>query len=186
MSDELSTPTKIDRHTIETGIAVGALIVSLLAAGFAWQQVEVSRVHNMKSVAPILQITPYAEGIGRRNGIYLTNDGLGPGIIKHFAIRSIGGEAQGLGVDRWAEVLGSAGIDPRCFAAGWPREGAAIKAGLETGLLTLTTAPNLEAPCLLQVIKLVDAVDIEVEVTYESVYGESRTAKASSRIRRSP
>lgn len=40
--------------------------------------------HNRVSVAPLLQLTPYAEGKTGKNGIYLSNVGLGPAVITGF------------------------------------------------------------------------------------------------------
>ena len=59
--------------------AIVTLIVSVLAMAFAWEKVAISKDHNRRSVKPVLQITPFVEGPGERNGIYLSNDGLGPG-----------------------------------------------------------------------------------------------------------
>jgi hypothetical protein len=71
-------PMKFNHIAIQTISATLAVLISIIAAVFAWKQVEISRTHNQLSVMPILQITPYLEGKGGRNGLYLSNDGLGP------------------------------------------------------------------------------------------------------------
>jgi len=156
-------------------------IVPIVAAFFAWEQGDIARDHNRRSVKPILQLVPYAEGKGGRNGLYLSNDGLGPAIIKGFSVRTADVEAKGFGSDRWAELLAMEGISAECFASGWPRGETAIRAGVESPLLRLTTA-ELRKNCTAELIKLIHTATIEVTINYESVYLEPDVLKARSRI----
>lgn len=59
-----------------------ALVASILAVVFSWQQNNITKEHNRLSVKPILQLTPMVEGDNKRIGLYLSNVGLGPAIIK--------------------------------------------------------------------------------------------------------
>lgn len=104
--------------TVQTVAAVLALCISVFAAFFAWKQVEVAQVHNRLSVAPLLHITPYAEGKTGRNGLYVANVGLGPAVITEFSVKSLDFLASGFESDRWSELLVKAGINPLCFATG--------------------------------------------------------------------
>lgn len=69
-------PMNINHNVVQAATAALALPISILAAVFTWQQLEIGREHNRLSVAPILHITPYLEGIGGKNGFYMTNEGL--------------------------------------------------------------------------------------------------------------
>jgi hypothetical protein len=172
---------KLTHTKMQSGAAALAVLISVFAAAFAWQQVEVSRVHNRLSVIPILQTTPYMEGKGRRNGLYLSNDGLGPAIIKSFSVKSGGVTANGFESDRWAEVLSTTLANPACFATAWPKGETALRAGLEVPLVYITNAEGAEL-CLIELVKVVGGSPIEMSVEYESVYGEERHLSANSKV----
>ena len=172
---------RINQNVIQIAVTAAAIPVSIAAALFAWKQVELGREHNRLSVAPILQITPYAEGKGGKNGLFMTNDGLGPAIIKSFSIRSGGVVAEGFGANRWSEIVALTDANPLCFASGWPKGETALRAGAEVPLLVLTKADGMEA-CLLELIKLVGGRAIDIEVTYESMYEEKKTLRTDTRI----
>lgn len=121
------------------------------------------------------------EGKGRRNGLYLSNDGLGPAIIKAFAVKSAGVAATGFESDRWAEVLSTTRANPVCFATGWPKSDTAIRAGLEIPLVYVTNAEGAEL-CLAELVKLIGGSPIEIDVDYESIYGEPKHLAANSKV----
>lgn len=166
---------------IQSIATVTAVSISIFAAVFAWQQVELTRNHNRKSVTPILQITPYMEGKNHRNGLYLTNDGLGPAVIKSFSVRSGGILAKGFESDRWGEILSAKNLNPTCFATGWPKSEVAIRPGIEITLLSLTNAEGMDI-CRLDLLKLIAGSPIEIDVEYESIYGEVKHLQANSKI----
>jgi hypothetical protein len=166
-------------QSFATGLAV---LISISAAVFAWQQVEIGRTHNRLSVVPIIQITPYLEGKNGRNGLYLSNDGLGPAIIKGFSVRSGGVVANGFESDRWAEILATTAANPACFATGWPKGETALRAGVEVPLVYATKAEGAEI-CLLELVKLVGGNAIEISVDYESIYGEPKHLSANSKAK---
>lgn len=172
---------KLSHETIQSGTALLAVFASIVAVVFTWQQVEMSRRHTRLSVTPILQITPYLEGKGGRNGLYLTNDGLGPAIIKGFSIKSGNIVASGFESDRWSEILRTASINPACFGTGWPKIESTIRPGVEIPLVFATKAPGTEV-CLVEVVKLIGGNPIEINVEYESIYSEPKHLGASSRI----
>jgi hypothetical protein len=132
-------------------------------------------------VLPILQITPYLEGKGGRNGLYLSNDGLGPALIKGFSVASGGVTARGFESDRWAEVLATTEANPACFATGWPKGETTLRAGVEVPMVSTTKAEGMEV-CYSELIKLVGGKPIEIEVQYESMYGEKKVLSANSRV----
>lgn len=158
-----------------------ALVVAIAAAYFAWMQVDVSRVHNRLSVMPILQLTPYLEGPGGKNGIYLSNDGLGPAIIEGFSVKVGEVVASGFEEDRWSEMLGMTEALPDCFAAGWPKANTALKASAEESLIRITQA-DIRSTCYGEMVKLVGGRPLEIRVDYRSMYGEKKQLVADSRI----
>ena len=172
---------RINHVVIQSLAAASAVCISIFAAVFAWQQVDVSRIHNRKSVAPILQITPYMEGKNRRNGLYLSNDGLGPAIIKGFSVKSGGVVASGFDSDRWSEVLSTTTANPNCFATGWPKGETAIRAGMDTPLLSITNAEGADM-CAVELVKLIGGKPIEINIEYESIYGEAMHLSGNSKI----
>lgn len=172
------TRTFLTKMVLSKGAAV---LISIFAAGFAWEQVNVSRIHNQKSVAPILQITPYMEGKGRRNGLYISNDGLGPAIIKDFSVKSGSIVANGFSSDRWAEVLATTIANPICFATAWPKGETVIRAGTEAPLIYITNAEGADL-CMLELIKLIGGNPIQITIDYESLYGEKLHLSGDSKI----
>lgn len=166
---------------MQTAVAVLALFISVIAAVFSWQQVEVARVHNRLSVTPTLHITPYAEGKTGRNGLYVSNVGLGPAVIKEFSAKSGQVVASGFESDRWPELLAASNINPLCFATAWPRRESAVKAGEELPLLFLTKADDGNS-CYVEMIKLIGGRGVDVEIRYESLYGESKSVAEGSKI----
>ncbi|MDQ0586647.1 hypothetical protein [Variovorax paradoxus] len=166
---------------IQTTVSIAACVLSLAATCFAWQQIEISRTHNRLTVKPMLQLVPQLKGPGGRNGLYLTNTGLGPAIIKEFTVESGRGVFSGLGPDRWAEALSAARLKADCFATGWPRTETPIKAGDELSLLRLTSAEN-SAPCFAELVKLVGGEGVTTIIRYESVYDEPQDLRSGSKV----
>lgn len=159
-----------------------ALIISLVSAYFAWAQLEISRIHNRLSVEPIVHITPYAEGKQGRNGLYLSNAGLGSAILTSMSAQAAGVSAKGFDTDQWSDILTAAGADAACFATAWPRGESALKAGDEIPLFYVTKADGAER-CYLEMIRLMGGPGIEVTVGYQSIYKNPKTASASTRVR---
>lgn len=170
-----------EKGSIETIIAVLALLISLVAVYFTREQLEVSRLHNRLSVKPILDVTPHAEGTDGRNGFYLTNVGLGPAILTSFSASTGDLSMEGFGSDRWQSVLNAAEANENCFATGWPREAAALKSGDEIALFEVTSANDSEF-CFAEMIKLMGGVGIDVKVGYQSIYKEEWVKESSTRV----
>ena len=172
---------KLFKLDIQTLVAIVAAVVSVVATVFAWQQTDSAQTHNRVSVSPVLRLTPYAEGPGGRNGLYLFNAGLGPGIITGFSARAKDVEVSGFGSDRWAEILKAAGAAPACFATGWPTKNAAVAANKEEPLLFITRNKDFEH-CHMEMIRLMGGAGIQVTVTYRSLYGDVTTETQTSKV----
>jgi hypothetical protein len=181
----MPTLVAMNHSLTQSLISLVALIISIASAYFTWQQLEISRTHNRLSVEPIVHVTPYAEGKQGRNGLYVSNAGLGPAIIRSFSAKAAGISAAGFDSDRWPEILTSAGVTEKCFATGWPRANSALKPGEELPLFYVTKAEGMDV-CYTQMIKLMGGTGIEVTVHYESIYKEEKsetsTTKVQSRI----
>ncbi len=158
-----------------------ALVASILAVVFSWQQNNITKEHNRLSVKPILQLTPMVEGGNKRNGLYLSNIGLGPAIIKEFEVRTKKVVASGFSSDQWKLVLDSVGLKHDCFAPGWPTENTAIKASDEIALLGITTS-DMRDRCMPEMIGLVGGEEVLITITYQSIYGDTYVEHATSTI----
>jgi hypothetical protein len=159
-----------------------ALVTAILTVIFSWQQNNITKEHNRLSVKPILQLTPMAEGDGKRNGLYLSNVGFGPAIIKGFEVRTRNYSASGFESDQWDLVLGAADLKADCFATGWPKENSTVKVDDETPLLSITNS-NKRDRCIPEMIGLVGGDEISVIITYESIYGDAYVERASVSIK---
>jgi hypothetical protein len=162
--------------------AVTALCVSLASALFAWWQVDVTQTHNRRSLMPIIQVTPYLEGPSGRNGLYLTNDGLGPATLVDFQVKAGDLVVTGLDEDRWPQLLTAAKLNPNCFSTAWPRRNATIRPGVETPLLQLTKAAKSEV-CFGEALKLAAGPGLQIQIDYDSIYSERVRLNTDSRIR---
>jgi hypothetical protein len=121
------------------------------------------------------------EGKSGRNGIYLSNDGLGPAIIKNFSVKSGGVVASGFESDRWTEIIATTAANPLCFGTAWPKGEVALKAGLEIPLVFITRAEGAEI-CYAELIKLVGGNAIDISVEYESIYQEKQVITRNQKV----
>jgi len=164
-------------------ISIVALVVSIATAAIALKQMAITRDHNRKSVMPALQITTHLEGEGGRNGIYISNDGLGPAYLKDFSVKYKDTIRSGLGPSKWVEILTVSSELPICFSEGWPEKDAILKPGLETPLLHVADYKNIDI-CGSEVAQLMEVEPLEFFVLYESGYGDERVLRKSSGERR--
>lgn len=163
---------------VELHLSLAALVVAVLAFGVSWWQLEVTRVHNSLSVRPYILITPHIEGESGRNGLYISNEGLGTGLIKGLRVTVGGMDFQGLGESRWPDVLRKTELSPECFTKAWPLDGAAIRSGAEQPLLAFSKTKDSPF-CKLQLISFLTRDDVGVELRYASMYGEEFIFKGS-------
>lgn len=156
------------------------IFISAISLKFTSDQIEVAKKHNEVSVKPILQITPYIEGVGRRNGLYLSNDGLGPAIITEFSVAAENIEAKGFGTDQWKKILSATDAHPNCFATAWPKGITTIRPSVDLALIFISnSAPDY---CYQELVKLVGGKRIHIEVKYQSLYEENFKLIADSSI----
>ena len=156
-----------------------AILVSVIALTVSIWQGVVTREHNRLSVKPNFLVTPMLEGKGGKNGIYISNAGLGPGIITGAKL-IVNNEEFDFKKNVWPDILIKLGVAPICFATSWLPNESALMASEEKSLISITRA-DLGA-CYLEVIKLVVKNKINVEVRYKSMYGEVDILSASATI----
>ena len=145
-------------------VAFGALCVSL------WQ-LDMARQHNVLSVRPFLMVTPHFAGSGDENGLYLTNEGIGLGIITSMSVTVSGKTYAGLGTTQWPTILRSMNLDPLCFSTGWPTKLAALSPGKEIQILGPSKKPP--AGCELALINFLLRKDVSIALHYTSLYEET-------------
>lgn len=156
-----------------TLLSLAAVVISIAAASISFWQLDLMREHNRLSVRPYLMITPHLTA--KKSGLYLSNEGIGPGIITSFTVRVGDEQFDGLGDSRWPAVLEKARLNPECFAKGWPTEGAAVRPGIDIAILEPTKSTQFGPLCLLQMSLFLQRNDVFVEMHYESLYKEPFT-----------
>ncbi|URM27715.1 hypothetical protein LLY42_28635 [Pseudomonas frederiksbergensis] len=144
-------------------VAFGALCVSL------WQ-LDIARQHNVLSVRPYLMVTPHLAGSGGKNGLYLTNEGIGLGILTSLRVSISGRVYTGLGKNQWPQILRDMELDPLCFSIAWPTKTAALRPGIEIEILGMSKNQNPD--CKIALAIFLARKDILIEVRYTSLYKE--------------
>lgn len=146
-----------------------AFIASLALAVAIWQGIE-TRKHNRLSVAPYITVAPMLTGLNGLNGIYIANDGTGTAFIKKASL-TVNGKQFDLTTNSWPQVYEHLGIKPLCHSESWFKEGAALKAGEERQIISLTKNP-LSASCPFELIKLLSTKELNLSIEYYSIYKE--------------
>ena len=168
------------RKNIELYLSTFAVLISFVAAGFSGWQLKDAREHNRLSVKPIINITPYLEAEGGRSGVYISNQGLGPALIKSMNVtvdgETFGGQAQNV----WPDILSRAGTEPLCYKHGWQIQGSVLKVGEEEAILAPTEADLPYCNALAMIFQL--QKDITIKINYESIYKESFVAIGSTKM----
>ncbi|WP_162999227.1 hypothetical protein [Burkholderia sp. Nafp2/4-1b] len=140
--------------------------ISIVSAWFAYQAMK----SNELVYRPYVVATQHFDESENRHGLYLSNAGLGPAIIKDVTVTIESRKYSGLGASIWPRFQSDAGIDGiGCFRTGWPRPADPLRAGEIIPLLALSD----KAPpqCLPMLLKLLAMNDISIEVQYESIHG---------------
>lgn len=161
-------------------LSTAALGISTLALGISLWQGWALIEHNRLSVRPHVTGTPYLEGPGARNGLYLVNLGLGPAILDSATI-SFDGTDYDLSTDFWEDALVAIGVEPVCFIRSWLPVGAAIVVDQEIPLLA-TNGSNMPL-CLHESLKLLTEHRIELTLEYGSLYGETLSGLETLELR---
>ena len=158
----------------ETTIAAAAAVVALGAFVVAIVQSFQIRKHNRLSVMPYLSfyISYGTETVPF--GLHLANNGVGPAILKKVRIFLDGQPFTVSTGHPWCMVWMKAGYNKPIVAYHFPEEDTPLRIGEIFPLLTIDKGfeSDRERREFSQAIKRVD-----LEVRYESVYGDERTAR---------
>lgn len=163
MAIELSEKSSARMAIVSTILSVVAIFSTLLQA-FS------ERHYSKLGVHPNVVITPLAEGASRL-GLYISNDGLGPALLKDIRVDVNGQHFRGFGSSPLSQAAKAAGLDPMCFARGWPKEGTWLKVGQETPFLAMTSAIRPE--CIKEALRLITVTDMHIEIDYEDLDGDA-------------
>lgn len=144
-------------------VAFGALCVSL------WQ-LNMARQHNILSVRPFIMVTPHFAGTGGKNGLYLTNEGIGLGIVTSMSVSVSDKTYTGLGTNQWPNILLDMGLEPLCFSIAWPTKLAALRPGMEIEILGPSKKPF--PGCEHALINFLTRKNVSIELHYTSLYEE--------------
>lgn len=149
-------------------ISLAALLVAVGALYISFWQLNISRQHNILSVRPFLIVTPHYAGVEGRKGLYLTNEGVGLGILTSLSVSVSGKIYNGLGQNQWTSIMRGIDLNPFCFSTGWPTRIAALRPGAEIEILGLSKKAKPE--CEFDLIRFLTRKDISIELTYKSIY----------------
>lgn len=169
----------MSRH-LEAVLSACALIISMASLAATFWQAELTRTHNKLSVRPKIISTHHLYGSDGKNGIYLSNVGLGPAIITGLKVEVNGNSYSGLGTNRWPEALRAININSSCFRQAWPLRESTLKSSEEVALIELTAEKPKE--CLVDLLRLLVANGVTITLDYESMYNEPASHKATLKI----
>lgn len=105
----------VSRDFVQSLISLAALIVASGALCVSLWQINIGKQLNILSVRPFLMVTPHLAGAGGKSGLYLSNEGVGLGILTSLSVSVSGKTYNGLGVNKWPNILRDIGLDPLCF-----------------------------------------------------------------------
>jgi hypothetical protein len=165
---------------IETSLSICAIFISLVSLLATFWQADLTRMHNMLSVRPRVLATHYLSGPDDKNGIYISNSGLGPAIITNLQVVINGKTFNGLGRNKWPEALNSIHIGGNCFLQAWPLEESILKSSEEVALLEV--AKEKPPVCTQSLLKLLVQYGVKIKINYKSMYDEPGTYEAMLKI----
>lgn len=148
-------------------------IIAISALGLAIWQGLLQRRHNHLSVKPHLVFDKNVTDITPQITILLSNTGTGPAIIKHFKVY-IDGEILNSSASIWHDTVAKKLFTPQPVWSGGKHysKDDAIPVGAKDEIFLVKTTtqeidPNFNSKENLKILSR-----IQVEITYESVYGK--------------
>lgn len=173
--------TRIFYRLLTAGFAAAVSVASAGAGLWAAWATHQSYTSNKLLYRPYAITTQYFDDTSRKYGIYLSNAGLGPAIIKSMTVTVGGRRYTGLGPSIWPQFRADLGLSATgCFRTGWPVQDSVVKAGEEIPLFTVSELANLA--CHIQMMKLLADNSIVIEIKYASLYGDEFSASGDMRL----
>ncbi len=146
-------------------------MLPLVISGWSAWSAHATYTSNRLLYRPYAITTQYFDDTGKKHGIYLSNAGLGPAILKDMRVTVGGRTYSGLGTSIWPQFstdMGLSGVT--CLRTSWPPQDTVIKVGEEAPLLTVS---DFAAPgCMPLMLQLLADNDIVVEIRYASPDGD--------------
>lgn len=169
------------KYIIGLVVSITALFVSASTSYFANENLKTAQLHNKLSVEPLLRVTPMMAGDTGKNGLFVSNMGLGPAIVKNFSVVANGTMYDGFSEDHWPTILQNMGINPACFATGWPNLDSVVRPREEP--LPLLYLSKVDSVCMPEMVKLVGGKEIMIKFEYQTIYQERREETSTSKIK---
>ncbi|HIF9371791.1 TPA: hypothetical protein ACX6RS_003922 [Photobacterium damselae] len=126
------------------------------------------REHNKLSLKPYITATPKYSGINKDDGIFITNNGMGPAFVKAASIE-VNGKAFDLMHNSWPEISEYLNLKNTCFIESWFRKDSAIKSGESIRILGPTLGKK-DADCPIQLMKMLSSEELILKLKYNSIY----------------
>jgi len=160
-------------RTTESGAAVVAIVISVLALGVSFWGTSQAKTQARLSVRPYVIATPFLDESGGKIGLYLSNAGVGPAVIKDMSITIGNRSYNGLGPSIWPQFIQDVNGTRLCYRTGWPPQNAVLRIGEDDPLLAVSvTAP---ASCKAEILRILAGQKIYVHISYESIYQDAFT-----------
>jgi hypothetical protein len=148
-------------------VPIVSVVISICATFLSYK----TYTSNKLLYRPYAIATPHFDDTGKKHGIYLSNAGLGPAIIKNMTVTVDGKEYSGLETSIWPRFTADMGLSQAgCFRTGWPLTGAVVKSGEEVPLFTVSDFGAFD--CMHQILQLLANKRIVLDITYFSLYGD--------------
>jgi hypothetical protein len=170
----------MQRRLFDRALSVSAIAISLGSAAIALLAYRSSQHYAQVAVQPHVTVTPYLEGPGGRNGLYLANEGLGPARITSINLSFEGRHFEGPGESPWPiieQAMGASG----CFAHAWPEGDSVLRPG-ETEVFEAQTRAQGLPQCTLAVLKLLSRTDLRYTVNYAGFDGRPFVFQGQARV----
>jgi hypothetical protein len=157
------------RASLDRVLSIAAILIAFGSAGVSYLQYSSGKHYAELAVRPYLSITPYLEGEGGQNGLYLSNDGNGPAVVTGVQIVFEGRTFDGPGESPWPIVERAIGAEG-CFRRGWPVDAAVLRPGEKEVVLAPTRATNLPQ-CIGATVKLLTHGNLRLVIRYSDLDG---------------
>ncbi|MFM0492045.1 hypothetical protein [Paraburkholderia graminis] len=156
------------------------VVISILAAVISCWGAYTTNRNAKLTYRPYVTALPFLDQSGHRLGLYISNPGLGPAVLKDMTITMNGKSYSGLGRSKWPQFISDAGMAADCFREGWPPVGTVLKAGDDDAVLVLNDPVRLN--CVEEMTKLLGGDDIHVHIEYDSIYDDRYSFDGSVHI----
>lgn len=154
----------------DTITAIAAIIIALIALGISvWQGYETRR-HNRLSVTPKLTYDYSLSSAYPEVAIKLSNNGIGPAIIKDFALHVDGIRIEDIGYGGWKSVGNKLNTFQPWVRSAFLNKEDVMRVG-ETKMLFSVDRKNINRERKEIILKAFSRLKISIE--YESIYGDN-------------